>query len=80
METVPDILTNNSFFLYVYHVLPLAATIKIFCKLFALNLSNYVLVGLYFICSILVIIIGILIYKTLQRIMPRFSSIILGGR
>lgn len=76
----PDILTDSSFFIYVYHILPLAAIIKISCKLFAQSLSDYVLVGLYFICPLLIIILGILIYQTLQKLMPRFTSIILGGR
>lgn len=72
-------LADSSFFIYVYHGMPLAFVIKVLSK-FVQPQSDICFTLLYLLCPVFIILIGLIIYKLIIRYFPRFTSLILGGR
>lgn len=72
-------LANSSFFIYVYHTLPLVALIKILVK-FLQPQTDICLIIIYLICPLITIIFGLGIYKILIKYFPKFTSVITGSR
>jgi surface polysaccharide O-acyltransferase-like enzyme len=72
-------LSNSSFFVYLYHALPLGLTIKLLLKLDFLNCDiGYTFI--YFISCAIIVMAGIYIYKIALKLFPRTSAFIMGGR
>jgi hypothetical protein len=72
-------LPRASFFVYAFHGMPLALIIKYGFKLLQPQSDASVLL-LYFLCPVVTIIIGLLLYFSLMKYFPRFTNIITGGR
>ena len=72
-------LSRYSFFIYLYHALPLAFLLKIEVKCTILNNDIYLTI-LYFINIALITIVGIIAYRLLDKYCPRLTSILMGGR
>lgn len=72
-------LSASSFFIYAFHAMPLAFIVKLSFKILQPT-SDVVVLFLFFFCSTITILIGLLIYSFLRRYLPRFTAIITGGR
>ncbi|WP_200878584.1 acyltransferase family protein [Sphingobacterium sp. ML3W] len=72
-------LGNSSFFIFAYHRLPLVFVIKFLFKIIHPN-SEIELLLLYIVCPAITILLGLLIYNVLKKYLPRFTSLISGGR
>ena len=72
-------LANSSFFIYVYHGMPLALIMKCLVK-FTYPQTNISFILLYLICPVITIIIGLWIYKILIKCLPKFMVLVTGGR
>lgn len=72
-------LSRYSFFIYLYHALPLAFLLKMEVKCTILNNDIYLTI-LYFINIALITIVGIIAYRLLNKYCPRLTSILMGGR
>ena len=76
---LPKYVTDSSFFLFCYHNLPILFLIKIGSGILS-GRSEVLWIVDFFLNPLIVIILGILLYKVLSKSMPRFLSIITGGR
>jgi len=74
-----SLLTEGSFFIFAYHRLPLVFTIKFLFHMIHPQ-SEIALLFLYLACPAIVIMLGLLGYRLLKNIFPRFTAIICGGR
>ena len=72
-------LSNSSFFIYVYHGMPLVLIAKCLGKIFHPQ-SDITFIILYILSPVIIIVTGYWIYKILIKSFPKFSSYILGGR
>jgi surface polysaccharide O-acyltransferase-like enzyme len=72
-------LSDSSFFIYAYHAMPLILLMKVALSVFHPQ-NDLLLVFLYFAIPIIIIIIGVLLYRMLMSWMPRFTRVITGGR
>ena len=72
-------LANSSFFIYVYHGMPLAFLIKFSVKVL-LPQTDAGLIMLYLVCPLITILAGLGIYSVLIKYFPKFTAIITGGR
>ncbi len=72
-------LADGSFFIFAYHRLPLVFVIKFLFHLIRPQ-SEAALLFLYIACPTVVIVLGLLGYRLLKDMLPRFTAIICGGR
>lgn len=72
-------LSNSSFFIYVYHGMPLALVIKSMSKILQPQ-SNITFIMLYLFSPILIIVMGYWINYFLMKYFPKFTSTATGGR
>lgn len=72
-------LANSSFFIYVYHGMPLAFLMKFSVKVLQPQ-TDTSLILLYLVCPLIIILIGLGIYSILIKYFPKFTAIITGGR
>ena len=72
-------LANSSFFIYVYHGMPLAFLMKFSIKVLQPQ-TDASLILLYLVCPLIIILIGLGIYSILIKYFPKFTAIITGGR
>ncbi|WP_333888760.1 acyltransferase family protein [Sphingobacterium siyangense] len=72
-------LAKGSFFIFAYHRLPLVFVIKFLFNLIHPQ-SEVALICLYFACPTIVIVLGLLGYRLLKNMFPRFTAVICGGR
>lgn len=72
-------LAGSSFFIYAFHEMPLVFIKKIAFRFIAPQ-TDIALTCLYFLCPLLIIVIGIILYYFLNHYFPRFTKIITGGR
>ena len=77
--SVNNFLSESSFFIYAYHQIILALVVKIAVKTFY-PMSDFGLLAVYIISPILIICFGLGLYYVLRHYLPRFTSIITGGR
>lgn len=76
---LPKKLGESSFFIYLYHALPLMVLSRVLVKVLH-PASAMSWIALYFVNYFLIILIGISLYIILKRILPRFTAFICGGR
>lgn len=76
---VNNFLSESSFFIYAYHGTLIALLIKLAVKI-TLPDSEFELIAIYFLAPSFTILIGLGIYYLLKRYVPKFTSIITGGR
>ena len=74
-----SLLTKYSFFIYCYHVVFLMVFSRLIKNLGVFH-SEFAAITIYFFTPIIVVIIGICFYKFLELCLPRFLSVISGGR
>lgn len=72
-------LTNSSFFIYVYHGMPLALVIKFLVKMLHPQ-TNISFILIYILCPVIIIVLGLGVYKILTKYLPQFTAVITGGR
>lgn len=72
-------LTDSSFFIYAYHILPLLLVAKMLWKIFQPD-NSFGALMIYFTTPVIVITLGIALYNMLQRVLPNFTKILVGGR
>lgn len=72
-------LADGSFFIFAYHRLPLVFVIKFLFHLIQPQ-SEAALLFLYIACPAVIIGLGLLGYRVLKNMLPRFTAIICGGR
>ncbi len=72
-------LAGIGFFMYAFHGMPLTLTTKLAFKYFAPQ-SDMAILGLYFLCPLVVLCIGFTLYYLIARYLPRLMSLITGGR
>lgn len=77
--TSNETLSKSSFFIYLYHALPLGFVLKLCLKIEALN-SDIGHLIIYIASSVIIIIAGLLIYKIMKRYLPKITSVMMGGR
>jgi peptidoglycan/LPS O-acetylase OafA/YrhL len=73
------LLDNSSFFVYAYHALPLAASIKILFLILRPHSESSLLL-IYFASPLITILIGLFFYALFRKYLPSFTTIITGGR
>lgn len=73
------LLSNSSFLIYAYHAMPLAFISKLLFKILKPQ-SDMMILILYLLCPTAIIIFGILIYWGMQKVLPKLTSAITGGR
>lgn len=76
---LPKVLGESSFFIYLYHALPMMVLSRVLMKVLHPS-STLSWIALYFVNYLLIILIGISLYIMLKRILPRFTVFICGGR
>ena len=76
---MPASLTNSSFFIFVYHGMPLAFVMKGLCK-YIQPQADLSFSLIYLLSPIITIAIGLIIYNLLVRYLPRFTAFITGAR
>ena len=72
-------LANSSFFIYVYHGMPLAFLIKFSVKVLQPQ-TDAGLIIMYLVGPLITILVGLGIYRVLTKYFPKFTAIITGGR
>jgi hypothetical protein len=72
-------LPRASFFVFAFHGMPLALIIKCGFKLFQPQSDISVLL-LYLLCPVVTITIGLLLYFSLMKYLPRFTDVITGRK
>ncbi|KAA6331134.1 hypothetical protein EZS27_020237 [termite gut metagenome] len=72
-------LLRASFFVFAFHSLPLFLIQKCSFKLFQPQSDTFVLL-LYLLCPVVTIIIGLLLYFSLMKYLPRFTDVITGRK
>lgn len=72
-------LVNSSFFIYVFHYLPLIFFIKVTVRLFHPQ-SEWMFLSIYFLCSIFIVLFALGVYWCLKKYLPCFTAIITGNR
>lgn len=75
---VNGLLLSGTFFVYAYHMMPAAFATKMWAK-FMPKTELSMTVGL-FVSAFVVIVAGILLYKLSDRLFPRFTAVVTGGR
>lgn len=76
---ITKVLGESSFFIYLYHALPLMVLSRVLVKVFH-PVSTMSWIALYYVNYLLIILIGISLYMILKRFLPRFTAFICGGR
>lgn len=71
-------LIESCFFIYAYHAYPIGIILMLFLQIF--SLSDGMLLVVYFISPIIVILMGLVIYKTLKKVFPFGARLIIGQR
>lgn len=77
-KVVPH-LAGIGFFMYAFHGMPLTLTTKLAFRYFSPQ-SDMAILGLYFLCPLVVLCIGFTLYYLIARYLPRLMSLITGGR
>lgn len=72
-------LSDSSFFIYAYHAMPLAFVVKLLVSTMKPQSDGMILM-LYFLCPMITVFIGLIVYYLLKRYLPAFTSFITGGR
>ena len=77
-KVVPH-LAGIGFFMYAFHGMPLTLSTKLAFRYFNPQ-SDMAILGLYFLCPLIVLCIGFTLYYLIARYLPRLMSLITGGR
>ena len=72
-------LAGIGFFMYAFHGMPLTLTTKLAFRYFNPQ-GDMAILGLYFLCPLVVLCIGFTLYYLIARYLPRLMSLITGGR
>ena len=72
-------LYESNFFIYVCHALPLTLFLKLLIR-FVNPTSDVQAILIYFAVIIITIIFCLLLFALMRKILPRFTSFILGNR
>lgn len=72
-------LAESSFFVYVYHILPLSLLIKVTLQLVQPH-SDILISVLYITIPFFIVGLGILVHKILRHLLPKTTAFITGGR
>ena len=72
-------LSDSSFFIYAYHAMPLAFSVKLLFKMIQPH-TDGMLLALYVVCPLVTILIGLLLYYLLRKFLPQLTSVLTGGR
>lgn len=72
-------ISNSTFFLYAYHLIPLSLIKKV-SFLLVPQITNTSLVFIYFICPMVVILFGLLLYYGLNKYIPKITGVLTGSR
>lgn len=72
-------LTNSSFFIYVYHALPLGYLVSLCIKIIHPN-TDLCIILIYLLCPTIIILLGLWIYRILNKLFPKTIVLITGGR
>lgn len=78
-KTIPNQLTNASFFIYAFHAIPVLYLNKMLCKIVE-PMSDVKALLIYLFGPLIIITSSILIYLFLHKVSPSFTSLITGGR
>lgn len=76
---IPSFIADSNFFIYGYHGITIFFIIKCMAKVFHPN-SDMAIVLFYIGSPIIVVTIGVILYNIIKKILPKFTSIIIGGR
>lgn len=76
---VSAFLASSSFFVYAYHVLPVAMLVKAYVRLLP-HASDWAFVAGYLLIPLFISAVGVGIYALLHRYLPAFTAVITGGR
>lgn len=74
-----DCLKDSSFFIYAYHGMFLTFIMKVMMSLLHPT-KDMVFLLVYFLSPLITITMGLLLYSLLKKYLPKFTSIITGGR
>lgn len=77
--SIHSFLTDSSFFIYAFHIMPLLFIVKLASRWFH-PASNVSLILLYIICPAIVVVIGLGFYWFLKKYMPCLANMLTGGR
>ncbi len=75
---VNGLLLSSTFFVYAYHAMPAAFATKMWAKVMP-KTDLSMTVGL-FVSALVIIIVGVLLYKLSDKLFPRFTAVVTGGR
>lgn len=74
-----DFLSKSSFFVYAFHSMPLVVITKCAFKLLGPSTEMELLI-LYFLCPIITILVGLLIYRLMVKHLSGIASVLTGNR
>lgn len=72
-------LSQSSFFIYAFHSMPLAIVVKLWIKFIQPTTELTMILG-YILIPLFIVGLGFSIFIMMQKYLPRFTSIITGGR
>lgn len=72
-------LSNSCFFLFAYHMIPLTLLKKVLFLIIP-EITNITLVAVYFICPLVIVLLGLLFYYMLNKYLPTITNILTGSR
>lgn len=76
---IPKCLRDCSFFVYLFHSLPLMVTGRVLVNILKPN-TTILLIAAYILNVVIIIGSGVLIYYFLRKFFPRITLIMCGGR
>lgn len=74
-----EILDRSCFFVYCYHALPIILFTILLSKLIAPT-NELNAIAIYIISPVITLILGVVLYYVSNKLFPRFTSVITGGR
>ena len=77
---VNNLWSGSAMFIYVYHAIPLSVITKMMLLLLRGYINNLTLCLVYIMSVVLIVLIGVFVYKYMSKFLPRFTAFVLGGR
>lgn len=76
---VPSFLGSSYFFVYMFHYIPLALLTRVLLRVVT-PATNMEFFAIYFGSALVVLILGVSLFHILQRLLPKTTAFVLGGR
>lgn len=72
-------LHDSNFFIYAYHGLVIVLFMKLLIKIICPT-TEIQIIAIYFISPVLTILLGLLVFRIMRTVLPKFTALITGSR